>query len=214
MMDITEEIDPNRIHGIVRFMREATTMIDPDEALAKFKLDDIERFTESQITYCLVKFGVENSHLKTLFLALQETNTRDIKLLNSENDIMSSFVNISGALYYAKSVRRLITKKDILVVREMLSPAGYEFVFNFSSDPACIEDYPVTQDFAAHFYAVGYKITQTYLKNISGVITSFLEHKLELQVPERDVLHLRISNEYALELGLKTRDYIINNLMN
>lgn len=203
-------IDPKRIDGIVNFMREATTYVDPNEALEAYGITDIEKFSESQLAHCLVKKGTNNPQIRELFFALNNLETPDIRLLNSDSDIFNFFMSIAGGLYYAKAVRRLIKKTDILEVKEILTPKGYEFVFEFSNSPKCAEDYPLLANFYPYFIAIGHIVLQKYLDHMSPIITLFLENKLDLKEPQVDVSHLRISNEYTIELAKRTRDYLVN----
>jgi hypothetical protein len=211
-MSDTYQVDSHRINGIVNFMREATSIIDPEEALAQSGMTDINRFTESQLTYLLVQSGIKNHRIKELFYALNNMDTYDIRIINFTEKVFEDFTLIAGGLYYAKAIRRLIKKSDIIIIQNILTPDGYNFICQFPNDKACIEDYPLTMDFEKHFKAIGYHILQVYFSSLKPIINHFLQNKHTFSIPELDIKHLRISNEYALELAIKTRNFIIEEL--
>jgi hypothetical protein len=191
-------------------MRYCTTVVDPEEALEKNGIVNIDNFSETQLTYCLEKAGVDNLDVKTLFKALSDLETNDIRLINSDNVVFEFFTLLSGGFYYAKSIRRLIQKDAILAVKEILTPNAYDSVFKFSTEHECLEDYPLVDDFKNHFISMGRRILNMYLKTINPIIVNFLLDKIDLPKPILESENLRISNEYALKLAIMTRDFIIN----
>jgi hypothetical protein len=204
------QTDSNRIRGIISFMKYCTTLIDPETILEKQGIDNIENFTESQLTYCLEKGGVESSNIKQLFRELNNLTTSDIRLINSEVAIFEFFILIAGGLYYAKSIRRLIKKDDILKIKDTFPANAYDFIYNFAKDPESIEGYPVFNDFKNHFISMGYRILYIYLGMMPPNIVNPLLGKINLSKPVIDSKNLRISNEYALKLATQARDFIIN----
>ena len=209
-MTDTEHTESYRVQGIVSFMRHCASVIDPEEALEKNGIVNIDNFSETQLTYCLEKTGVDNLDVKTLFQALCDLETNDIRLINSERVVFEFFMLLAGAFYYAKSIRRLIKKDDIVATKEILTPNAYDFVFQFSIEPECLEDYPLFDDFKNHFTAMGQRILNIYLKRMNPILVNFLLDKIDLAPPILERENLRISNEYALSLAIKTRDFIIN----
>jgi hypothetical protein len=208
-MTDTQPVDFRRIRSIIGFMRETTTVIDPEEALEKSGITSIDYFSESQLTYFLVQAGVKNTQLNTLFHALNSLETNDIRMINSDKAVFQFFMTIAGGLYYAKAIRRLIKKDDVMAVKEILTPAGYNFIFQFSKDKACLEDYQLLLNFEENFKAIGYRVLQAYFGSIQPIITHYVINRLDLEVSAFDIKHLRISNEYALELAIKTKNFII-----
>ncbi len=202
-------IDSRRILSIIGFMKEATTAIDPEEAFAESGITSIDTFSESQLTYFLVQAGVKKTNLKDLFYALSSLETNDIRMINSDITVFKLFMMIAGGLYYAKSIRRLIKKADIIAVKEILTDDGYDFVFKFSKDKSCIEDYPLTEDFEKYFNAIGYHILQQYFGTMNPIIVHYITYKIMIPIPDLDIKHLRISNQYALDLAIKTKNFII-----
>ncbi len=206
---INPTIDSRRILSIIGFMKDATTAIDPEEALAESGITSIDTFSESQLTYFLVQAGVKNTNLKDLFNALSCLETNDIRIINSDITVFKLFMMVAGGLYYAKAIRRLIKKADIVAVKKILTDDGYDFVFKFSKDKSCIEDYPLTADFEKYFNAIGYHILQHYFSTINPIIVHYITYKIMIPIPDLDIKHLRISNQYALDLAVKTKNFII-----
>jgi hypothetical protein len=201
--------DSNRIYGIINFMRYCTTLIDPEEILEKKGIVNIDNFTESQLTYCLEKGGVENLDIHSLFKQLNSLSTKDIRLINADVGIFEFFTLFSGGLYYAKSIRRLIKKEDILQIKEIFPANAYEIILNFSKTPECIEDYPLVDDFKNRFISIGNRILLIYFNTMPSYIMNPLLKKISLPTPTIDSKNLRISKEYALKLATQTRDFII-----
>ena len=54
-MTDTEHTESYRVQGIVSFMRHCASVIDPEEALEKNGIVNIDNFSETQLTYCLEK---------------------------------------------------------------------------------------------------------------------------------------------------------------
>ena len=208
-MDNTNTIDFKRINNIVNFMRSITSLIDPEEVLEKSGINNIDNFSESQLTYFLVQAGIKNSQIKELFYGLNALETKDIQIINSNLEILEFFTVIVGGLYYAKGIRRLIKKEDIIIVKEILTPNGYDFIFQFATNKECIEDYQLVKDFEKYLKAIGHFILKAYLYNMKQIVSDFVFSKFELPTPELDIKHLRISNEYALRLAIKARNFII-----
>lgn len=209
MNDTQHHIDKHRINGIVNFMRYATTVIDPEEVLIQSKINNIDNFTESQLSYLLVQAGIQNTNLKELFQKLNKLETVDIRIINSSQEVFDFFMLIAGGLYYAKSIRRLIKKEDIIELRDILTPKGYEFIFKFANQKECLEDYPLFSDFKNHLFAMGHRILNLYLSSFQSMIYHFLASKIELSEPLLNIQNLRISNQYGLNLAVKARDFII-----
>lgn len=202
-------IDSRRILSIIGFMKDATTAIDPEETLAESGITSIDTFSESQLTYFLVQAGVKNTNLKDLFNALNRLDTNDIRMINSDITVFKLFMMIAGGLYYAKSIRRLIKKADIIAVKKILTHDGYDFIFKFSKSKECLEDYPLTEDFEKYFNAIGYHILQEYFGTMNPIIIHYITYKMMIPIPDIDIKHLRISNQYALDLAIKTKNFII-----
>jgi len=208
--------DYHRINGIVNFMREATAVINPEEALVKIGIDDIEKFSSSQLTHLFVREGVDNPNIKQLFKVLNPISTIDIRFLNADEETFKRFIFTVGGLYYAKSVRRLIKKTDIMDIKVFLSDDEYRFIFNFATNKACLADYPLIESFEAYFYAVGHHIYTVFMTRFDPLIIHYVSHKLDLPEPEaeseKSIKHLRISNEYALSLGMIAQHFIIKQM--
>lgn len=205
-----KQTENEKIYGIVNFMKYCTTLIDPEEILSNQGIVDIENFTEAQVTYCLEKGGVQKLDIKTLFQDLNNLNTNDIRLINSNKEIFDFFMLMAGGLYYAKSIRRLIKKEDILQIKEMFSQTAYNEIMDFSKSSDALEGYPLFDDFKNRFISMGYRILNVHLNRLSPSVIQPLMNKLSLEEPVFNSNNLRISNEYAVKLAIQTRDFIIN----
>jgi|GEM_PF-4754968 len=212
MVNLSSE-DYQRIHGTVNFMREATALIDPDEALNNCGITDLEAFSESQLIFLFTRAGINHPDIKLLFKTLKDMQTKDIHMINQDGEFFNQYILIAGGLYYAKAIRRLIKKQDILTVKNIFSDEIYKFIFDFATDKQCLEDFILTEDFHDHIYAIGHHIYQTFLGRFNPLIMQYLAPKLELKDPEKPITHLRISNEYMLSLANITQEFVIKNLL-
>ena len=103
---------------------------------------------------------------------------------------------------------RLISKKNILEIQNLLGPEVYKHVVSYGKTEAK-DDYPLKPPFEERLHAAGYLIFKVYFNDLPEIVQNVAMMRIGYEPPEMDMSYLKISNDYALQLVCLVQKHIL-----
>lgn len=196
-----------KIEEILNFMKNMATYIAPEEALSDIHIN-IEALDEQQIEFLITRASFKKAPKGEVYDALEQLNTSDIVTLNLNIDNLKYFITVIGAFFYARSVMRLISKKEITEIQKLLGDTLYKHVVHFGKTN-CRDNYPIKSPFEEQFQATGYYIFKIYFSQYPDIIQEISLLATEYPKPKKNMSVLHIKDEYACEIVALVQSYLL-----
>lgn len=196
-----------RTEEIMTFMKGMSTFIDLEEALENLDIN-FDALSEEQLSFFITRSSFRNAPKAEIYDILSNLNTSDIMMLNLNTDNLTYFIIVIGSFFYARSVMRLVSRTEIVEIKELLGDQLYKHVVGFGKTD-CKDDYPIKSPFVEQFQATGYRIFKLYFDAFPDIIQKIALTRTEYKKPEKDMSALRISDEYAREIIALVQSYLL-----
>lgn len=201
------EIGKNRTQEIIAFMKGISVYVDPEAEIERLQLNT-ENMNEQQLMFLITRTALRNAPANDIYNAVITLKTQDLKMLNLSADNLQYFITVSGGFFYARFVKRLISKNDILDVKNILGHDVYKKVIEFSKT-SIKNDYPLRQPFKEQFNAVGHRIFEIYFSDLPHIIQEISMMRTGYEKPILDMSKLKITHEYANNIIQIVQDTIL-----
>lgn len=196
-----------RIREIVSFMKGVSVFVDAEVEIVKHNIN-LEGVTEEQLMYLITHNAIRNAPTQKVYEAVNTLRTVDVMMLNLSAENLEYFIVAVGAFFFARAVKKMISKNDILVVRELLGANVHKAVIAFALE-SHTNEYPLRPPFKEQFHAAGHRIFEVYFSDLPTIVQEISMMRTGYTKPEKDMSYLKISKDYALELVKIVQNYTL-----
>ena len=196
-----------RTNEIVNFMKGVSIFVDAEKEVERLRLN-CDNVQENQLMFLITRMAVQNAPVQDIYKAISSLKIEDIVMLNLNLENLQYFITTVGSFFYARSIMRLISKKDILEIQELLGPEVYKHVVSFGKTDAK-DDYPLKTPFKERLHAAGYMIFKLHFDELPEIVRNIAITRIGYEPPEEDMSYLKISKDYGLHLIGLVQKYIL-----
>lgn len=196
-----------RTNEIVNFMKGVSVFVDAEKEIERLKIN-CDNVQEEQLLFLITRMAVYNAPVQDIYKAISSLKVDDIVMLNLNLENLKYFITVTGAFFYARSIMRLISKKDIVEIQQLLGSEVYKHVVSFGKTDAK-DDYPMKTPFKDRLHKAGYVIFKIYFDDLPEIVQNIAMLRVGYEPPALESTYLKISKDYALELICLVQQHIL-----
>ncbi|MEM6603491.1 MAG: hypothetical protein AAF621_05525 [Pseudomonadota bacterium] len=196
-----------RTNEILSFMKAISVFVDPEETIDQLRLN-IDNMEEEQLVFMITRTAIRQAPVKEVYEAVQSLETIDLIMLNLDVKNFEYFIITLGAFFYARSVMRLVSKKEIIEVKDVLGEAIYKHTVAFGRGD-CKDDYPIRSPFKKKFHIAGQRVFELYFSDLPHIIQDISMMRSDYEPPEEKMEYLKIDKSYATQIVRLVQSYLL-----